>query len=711
LGGNGGITVGGGGGYRGNGGNNTGGGGGFDTNGENSAGAGGGQGGTLGHGGGAGSPGNGGGGGGSLLTPGGNASTTNGGDGGRFGGGGASQSGNAGNGGEFGGGGAGANRGGNGGFGGGGGLGYTVGGNGGFGAGGGGSGTAPAYGLGGAFGGNAGTGAPLGGGGAALGGHVFVRGGATLTLNDPSLDSGTVTAGAAGTTPSLATSASPGQAAGSALFLSGTTVLSISAGEFNLLTGTIADASPYLGTSTATGFSAGQLVKTGAGTLELNKRNTYGGGTILSQGMLVIDDSQSLGIGPVTLNDASTGTNGVKLQLNSIDFGQPIIVAPHTAGTTTLSTLAQSDSSFSLLGSLMLNGNLTFIAQGAYPQDPAHNTPQTNISSTISGSGDLTITGGHLVQFAGGAHTQTGRTIVTGNTTLSIDNSLTSPANSVIQIDAGSSLVLEAIADGATIAGLTGAGTVSNNANRGSSSVLNLVNTIGGVHTFTGTVSGRVAILESGNDTFEIAAQNNTSASLRVTAGTIRLLGDQQLSSFEVQKADPGKQTVDLNGHSVRVIGATLAMAGLYNRLRTVIGDSSDGIYDSTATTHDAIGYQYPAPGGGVLIKLTLKGDANLDGIVNFADLVTVAQNYGKTGVYWDTGDFDYDNTVGFSDLVAVAQNYGQSFPAAPIPGATPNFNADLAAAFASVPEPSSIIELGIIPTAFLVRRHRRKRV
>jgi hypothetical protein len=183
------------------------------------------------------------------------------------------------------------------------------------------------------------------------------------------------------------------------------------------------------------------------------------------------------------------------------------------------------------------------------------------------------------------------------------------------------------------------------------------------------------------------------------------------LNSFEVQKADGGKQSADLNGHSVRVIGLPLAMAGLYNRLRTVIGDSSDGIYDSTATSHDAIGYQYPAPGGGVLIKLTRKGDANLDGTVNFADLVTVAQNYGKTGVYWNTGDFDYDNSVGFSDLVAVAQNYSQSFPTAPISGASADFNADLAAAFASVPEPSSLIGLGIIPVAFLVRRHRRKRV
>jgi len=104
------------------------------------------------------------------------------------------------------------------------------------------------------------------------------------------------------------------------------------------------------------------------------------------------------------------------------------------------------------------------------------------------------------------------------------------------------------------------------------------------------------------------------------------------------------------------------------------VGNASDGIYDFTATARDAVGIQYPSPGGGLLIKLTRNGDANLDSIVIFTDLVTVAKQYGLTGggnagANWDTGDFDYDGTVGFSDLVALAQNYGGTFPAAPFPG------------------------------------------
>lgn len=95
--------------------------------------------------------------------------------------------------------------------------------------------------------------------------------------------------------------------------------------------------------------------------------------------------------------------------------------------------------------------------------------------------------------------------------------------------------------------------------------------------------------------------------------------------------------------------------------------------------------------GSAVLVRATLDGDANLDGQVSFADLVAVAQHYGLTGTStWATGDFNYDGATSFADLVAVAQNYGAVLPAS-IPGATPDFEHDLAAAVAQVPEPASL--------------------
>lgn len=110
-----------------------------------------------------------------------------------------------------------------------------------------------------------------------------------------------------------------------------------------------------------------------------------------------------------------------------------------------------------------------------------------------------------------------------------------------------------------------------------------------------------------------------------------------------------------------------------------------------------------------ILIRYTKPGDANLDGAVNFADLVRVAQNYGQSaGKFWSQGDFNYDGNVNFQDLVTVAQNYGQAFPAAPIPGASISFESDLQAAFASAPEPGTLTVL-TVAGAFTLNRRRRK--
>jgi hypothetical protein len=93
-----------------------------------------------------------------------------------------------------------------------------------------------------------------------------------------------------------------------------------------------------------------------------------------------------------------------------------------------------------------------------------------------------------------------------------------------------------------------------------------------------------------------------------------------------------------------------------------------------------------------LLIGPAISGDTDLDGSVGFSDLVRLAQHYGiKDGTAtWFEGDVNYDGNVGFADLVAVAQHYGQG-PASAIAGASAAFNADLAEAFAEVPEPGTM--------------------
>ena len=84
-------------------------------------------------------------------------------------------------------------------------------------------------------------------------------------------------------------------------------------------------------------------------------------------------------------------------------------------------------------------------------------------------------------------------------------------------------------------------------------------------------------------------------------------------------------------------------------------------------------------------------GDANLDGTVDFNDLLVLAQNYGKTsGVSFVQGDFNQDNVINFSDLLILAQHYQR-----------------VATAVAStVPEPGSAIAL-VGASLLLVRRRK----
>jgi hypothetical protein len=108
-------------------------------------------------------------------------------------------------------------------------------------------------------------------------------------------------------------------------------------------------------------------------------------------------------------------------------------------------------------------------------------------------------------------------------------------------------------------------------------------------------------------------------------------------------------------------------------------------------------------------MKLTLAGDSNLDGRVDFTDLVALAQNYNApdTGYFWDEGDFNYDHKVDFNDLVLLAQNYNATFvPAVAIPGAPAGFSEDFARAFApDVPEPSVMVSLTAVCSLVVLPR------
>jgi unsaturated chondroitin disaccharide hydrolase len=67
------------------------------------------------------------------------------------------------------------------------------------------------------------------------------------------------------------------------------------------------------------------------------------------------------------------------------------------------------------------------------------------------------------------------------------------------------------------------------------------------------------------------------------------------------------------------------------------------------------------------LVKYTLMGDADLNGVVNGADYQQVDNGVGRHLTGWQNGDFNYDGTVDGSDMSLIDNEFGQSQPIDPV--------------------------------------------
>ncbi len=88
------------------------------------------------------------------------------------------------------------------------------------------------------------------------------------------------------------------------------------------------------------------------------------------------------------------------------------------------------------------------------------------------------------------------------------------------------------------------------------------------------------------------------------------------------------------------------------------------GAYDRLAPEVQTIASAAGADSTSVLIRRTLKGDADMNGTVDFTDLLRLAAVYNIPGwQQWTEGDFNNDGTVNFDDLLIQAANYNISLP------------------------------------------------
>jgi hypothetical protein len=138
------------------------------------------------------------------------------------------------------------------------------------------------------------------------------------------------------------------------------------------------------------------------------------------------------------------------------------------------------------------------------------------------------------------------------------------------------------------------------------------------------------------------------------------------------------------------------------------IGEASSLLGLSDAATAPFLGQSADATS--LLVRLTLLGDATLDGAVDFLDLARLAQSYNtQPGPgSWSQGDFNYDGLVDFNDLAALAQNYNTG-PAAAAGTFPADFQAAWAQAQSQVPEPSTFCLAIAACTAMTLHRRRRR--
>jgi autotransporter-associated beta strand protein len=507
----------------------------------------------------------------------------------------------------------------------------------------------------------------------------------------------------------------------------------------------------------------GALTKIGGGSISFNADNDTYSGITLTNGIIFFNGQESGGSGTITVDplfNASIGKNegpdntisnpillkdgsyidmrvlsGTGTVVGSIYEGVPIgtlTLAGKITGPGQLFKGLSGGGSGNVILSNPANdftGNLT-ISTGLLTVGANNALGSTAGSTTVNSLGTLVfkdgvnytapeplyLSGPGNASIDGAVHVVSGANAFAGPVTL--------VANTVVNVDPGASLLLSGRVLGAPGAGLTKASDGKLILSGAGNTWSGDTNLQAGAIDFAATHRiGKLAF--SGGATATLTPGNKL---LRTTAVQFN---DAHNADATLDLTD-GRLIIDYSGASTQPLADAREEIITAYTLGNVPHWTGKGITSATAKADAkfAVGYaeasEIIAAGGNtwagesniddtaVLVRTTLAGDATLDGTVDFNDLVKLAQNYNTTvslvtESWWNHGDFTYDGITDFNDLVKLAQNYNTSLPSAPIPGAGPGFEHDLAAAFASVPEPSAALLAFFAACGFATSRRRRR--
>lgn len=426
----------------------------------------------------------------------------------------------------------------------------------------------------------------------------------------------------------------------------------------------------------------GGLIHAVAGSV-LGISNLSGGN--INGGELRLDDNATLNVASVFASSGTIVLNGA----NSILNGGAITHTGTLRGQGRVSNVVLNSGTVRSEG-----GTLTLVALG----------------NTNAAGGRIEAGAGSQVLYSRGLATNAGQIALTGG---SFDN------NNNVMANPGAIEGYGTIRTG----GLTNTGSISVGGNL---DVLGAVTNSGTVSTqsgstvrFFGAVNGAGSYTGTGTTMFlNTFSPGNSPAIVNVT-GNMILTGTATLQ-IEIGGFTPGAEHDQVN------VGQTLALGGRlditnWNGFQILPGDEFTVLtfgtrandfasMTFTGNTFAGLGVQRVFTANSMIVKGTgLAGDANLDGSVDFDDLLILAQNYNTSGANWFSGDFNRTGTVNFDDLLLVAQNYGQHLLTSEIVAGDVNtlgqaFASDFALARGMTPEPAAV---GLIALMALNRRRR----
>ena len=221
----------------------------------------------------------------------------------------------------------------------------------------------------------------------------------------------------------------------------------------------------------------------------------------------------------------------------------------------------------------------------------------------------------------------------------------------------------------------------------------------------------------SGGNFDQVAVRNGGSLDLRQTRLETESLTVDEGGSVLLGLPDASQpheaESVSIAGH-VEVYGPferasfedgelTILTATLDEELGEIrLKDVDDTLRQMNVGGETILGEWTQAANGNADLSLSLvqaiPGDTNIDGVVDFADFLIFANNFGQPSFNgWLDGDFSGHGIIAFSDFLQLTENFGRTGFSTP-------------AAAAAVPEPATGLSVLFAAAAFSILL-RRKRV